>query len=77
MHDYFEIICMRLSHVTVTLDDGKQHSGIAQNIVKLDNNEHLVLLENNKILNIPLNKTETLEANNNPIPKHNFKVIFN
>lgn len=73
LHDHFEIVCMRQSTVKVTTKNGTSFEGVANTISQQNQQEQLVLSCGTSI---ELTDVTTLEALNNPIPSHNFKITL-
>jgi len=75
VHDYFEIVCMRKSQITIKLHSKKTVSGEASDIIlNQEKQECLQMRENNALHLIPLTEIKLLHAHNNPISAHNFQV---
>ncbi len=73
VHDYFEIVCMRKSQITITLHSGQKISGEASNIIA-DNKreEQLTIINKGLTTAIKLTDIAKLEAHDNLVPEHNF-----
>ena len=75
VHDYFEIVCMRKSQITITLHSEEKVSGEASDIIlNQEKQECLQVRENNALHLIPLTEIKHLHAHNNPTSAHNFQV---
>ncbi|TMO56463.1 Rho-binding antiterminator [Pseudoalteromonas phenolica] len=75
VHDYFEIVCMRKSQITITLCSDEKISGEASDIVlNQEKQESLKIKGNNMLHLIPLTEIKHLHAHNNPVSAHNFQV---
>ena len=75
-HDYFEIVAMRKSLVSVTTFSGNEVRGIANDIVRIDEQEQLELLVDNAKQHIKLTDIAQLKAEGNRMVQHNFTVDF-
>jgi|GEM_PF-2498644 len=76
-HDYFEIVCMRFSHIEVTTKSGEVFKGVARTIKIVDEQEMLQLNTDNQVNNVPLVNIRKLQAIGNKIEQHNFAVEWN
>ena len=75
-NDYFEIVAMRKSLVSVTTFSGNEVRGIANDIVRIDEQEQLELLVDNAKQHIKLTDIAQLKAEGNRMVQHNFTVDF-
>ncbi len=75
-HDYFEIVCMRQSHVIVISKKHEKYTGIAAGIKLINKQEYLKIDNGINSELILLTEVKKLEARNNPIEQHNFTVIW-
>ncbi|RZQ51777.1 hypothetical protein C1E23_17465 [Pseudoalteromonas phenolica] len=74
VHDYFEIICMRKSWVTVTTKAGENFIGEAHDIALNSAKQELLMLKNTRDIGILLTEVARLHAHDNAIAQHNFLV---
>jgi Rho-binding antiterminator len=75
VHDYFEIVCMRKSHITITLHSDEKVSGEASDIVLNQEKQECLLMMIHDVLHaILLAEIKHLHAHNNPTSAHNFQV---
>lgn len=75
VHDYFEIVCMRKSHITITMHSDEKVSGEASDIVlNQEKQECLLMMINDVLHSIILTEIKHLYAHNNSISAHNFQV---
>jgi len=67
IHDHFEIACMRRSQIFITMHNGQEHSGVAQDLETKDKHELLHLKKNDEenILKIDLLDIKTLQIEGN------------
>lgn len=78
VHDYFEIVCMRKSQVTVTTKNGETTSGQASTIsLTQDKQEQLLVTNNENTVAVKLTDIAKLTAHGNLVPQHNFEVMIN
>jgi len=73
-HDYYEIICMRCSKISVTTAKGEVLNGTALNIIIIEQQEVLQINDSDKIHHVVLTDIKKLQALNNKNSKHNFVV---
>ncbi|EPJ43854.1 MAG: hypothetical protein OFPII_38970 [Osedax symbiont Rs1] len=73
-HDYFEIICMRQSLMTVTTHKNRKYCGIAVDIKRVNNSESLQINRDNKVEYVALAEIKRLEVSGNKIIQHNFAI---
>jgi len=73
-HDYFEIVCMRQSKIKVMTQTNVTYSGIATDIIKVDNQEVLTVKVVDELEKIPLIEIKKLDAIGNKVISHNFSV---
>ena len=73
-HDYFEIVCMRLSLIEVTTKDNKKYHGIATDIKLVEKQEYLNIIDGNEIRQVLLSDVKKLEALGNSATQHNFSI---
>jgi len=73
-HDYFEIVCMRQSKIKVITKANVAYTGIATDIIKLDNQEVLTIKAQEHLKEVPLIEVKTLTAIGNKLAGHNFSV---
>ncbi len=74
LHDYFELVCMRASKVTLKLRDGRTLSGRAHTITQQAGEEYLVLRTVQGEQHLALTAVKQLTAAGNAQPQHNFTV---
>ncbi|MCU4677380.1 Rho-binding antiterminator [Catenovulum sp. 2E275] len=84
-HDYFEIVCIRRSYISVTLLNGESVSGQAVDIRLTETKEELLVIatENKKLasgtgkqVEINLTQIKQLKSSGNLVAAHNFEVDF-
>ena len=75
-HDYFEIVAMRKSAVRITTFDNQEISGTAADIVRKNQQEHLVLIVEGEKQLISLTNVKSLDAENNAMEQHNLSIDF-
>ena len=75
VHDYFEIICMRKSWVTVTTKAGENFNGEAHDIALNSAKQELLMLKNTTAeIGILLTEVARLHTHDNAIAQHNFLI---
>jgi len=73
-HDYFEIVCMRQSKIEVTTKTDETFSGIATDIIKLNDQEVLMIKVQAHLEKVPLIEVKKLTAIGNQVSSHNFSI---
>lgn len=73
-HDYFEIVCMRQSKIEVTTKKNEIFLGIAMDIIKLNDQEVLMIKVQAHLEKVPLIEVKKLTAIGNQVSNHNFSI---
>lgn len=76
-HDYFEIVCMRQSHIKITSKDNKKYVGVAVGIQIIQKQEYLQIDDGINPQQLLLSDVKQLEALGNTIDQHNFIITWN
>lgn len=76
-HDYFEIVCMRQSTVSITVANGVTYHGTAINLTTRKGAEWIeIQLTSGEVKHINLTDVTKLSASGNQLSNHNFDIVF-